>query len=266
VEDDVRPNIFPALRYTDGHAAIDWLERAFGFERHVVFDGPGGAVAHAELRFGASAVGVSSRHQPADDNPWTHVRQGVYVRVDAVDALHDRAQAAGAAIALPPRDQDYGARDFSVWDLERHLWSFGTYDMAAGPGEPSLFVGLYYRDGLAALSWLEHAFGFARTLEVPGADGTVMHAELRLGDGVIMVDSGPRTGDGWGGNDQAVHVVLADPDAHYARATAAGAQIVMPLHDTPWGSRGYYARDLDGFLWGFSTYKPAGINTSSSAL
>lgn len=261
----MRPNIFPALRYKDGHAAIDWLVRAFGFEKHVVFDGPGGTVAHAELRFGTSAFGLSSGSQPADDNPWTRVRQGVYACVEGVDALHDRARAAGAEIALPPKDQDYGARDFSVWDLDRHLWSFGTYDMAAGAGEPAIFTGLYYRDGRAALAWLERAFGFVKMLEVPGDDGNVMHAEMRLGDGVVMLDSGPRNRDSWGGNDQAVYVYVADPDAHYARASAAGARIVMPLHDTPWGSRGYYVLDLDGFLWGFSTYKPAGLGSTSSA-
>jgi uncharacterized glyoxalase superfamily protein PhnB len=261
----MRPNIFPALRYTDGHAAIDWLERAFGFERHVVFDGPAGSVAHAELRLGASSFGVSSGNQPTDDNPWTRVRQGVYVKVDAVDALHDRAKAAGGVIALPPKDQDYGARDFSVWDLERHLWSFGTYDMAGGPGEPTIFAGLHYRDGGAALSWLEQAFGFARTLEVPGADGHVMHAETRLGDGVLLLESGPKDPAVWGDSAQATYVYLPDPDAHHARAAAAGARIIRPPHDTPW-ARGYYAYDLDGFIWGFSTYKPAGIGASSSAV
>jgi len=55
---------------------------------------------------------------------------------------------------------------------------------------------------------------------------------------------------------QIVHVYLADPDAHHARAQAAGARIVQPLYDTPW-ARAYYALDLEGFLWGFSTYKPA---------
>jgi uncharacterized glyoxalase superfamily protein PhnB len=53
-----------------------------------------------------------------------------------------------------------------------------------------------------------------------------------------------------------VHVYLADPDAHHARAQAAGARIVQLLYDTPW-ARAYYALDLEGFLWGFSTYKPA---------
>jgi uncharacterized glyoxalase superfamily protein PhnB len=262
----MRTNIFPALRYKDGHAAIDWLVRAFGFEKHVVFDGPGGSVAHAELRFGSSAFGLSAGGHPSDDNPWTRVRQGVYAFVTDVDAMHDRARAAGADIALPPKDQDYGARDFSVWDLERHLWSFGTYDMAAGPGEPAIFVGLYYRDSRAALAWLERAFGFVKTVAVPGPDGNPMHAEMRLGDGVIMLDSGPRDEQAWGGNDQAVYVHVADPDSHHARASSAGARIVRPPTDTPYGSRDYYVLDLDGFLWGFSTYKPASVSSNASAV
>jgi uncharacterized glyoxalase superfamily protein PhnB len=251
----MKPNLFPALRYKDGHAAIDWLVRAFGFEKHGVHDGPDGTVAHAELRFGPGAVALSSGHSTPGDNPWSGVRQGIYACVDEVDALHDRAKAAGAEIASPLKDQDYGSRDFSARDLEGHLWGFGTYDMAASAGEPNIFVGLYYRDSRAALAWLERAFGFRKTFEVPGPEGQLMHAEMRLGDGAIMLDSGSRSG--WGDNDQAVHVYLADPDAHHERAKDAGATIIRPPHDTPWASRGYYAQDLEGFLWGFSTYKPA---------
>ena len=254
----MKPNIFPALRYKDGHAAVDWLVRTFGFEKLAVHDGPDGTVAHAELKFGAGVFGLSSGHaSPGDNNPWSRVRQGVYVSVDEVDALHDRAKVAGADIALPPTDQDYGSRDFSARDLEGHLWGFGTYDMTAQTGENNIFVGLRYLDSRAALAWLEQAFGFRKTFEVPGPDGGLMHAEMRFGHGAIMLDSGPKDPAVWGENDQAVHVYLADPDAHYARAKDAGARIIRPLHDTPWGSRGYYVEDLDGFFWGFSTYKPA---------
>ena len=249
----MKPNLFPALRYRDGHAAVDWLVRAFGFEKHVVHDGPAGTVAHAELRFGPGALALSSGSSSAD-NPWSRVRQGIYARIGEVDALHDRAQAAGAEIVSPLKNQDYGSRDFSVRDLDGHLWGFGTYDMAAAEGEPNIFVGLYYRDGRAAVAWLEHAFGFRKTFEVPGPDGGLLHAEMRLGDGAILLDSGPKTA--WGDNDQVVHVYVVDPDGHYLRAKEAGATIIRPPHDTPWASRGYYVQDLEGFLWGFSTYKP----------
>jgi uncharacterized glyoxalase superfamily protein PhnB len=56
---------------------------------------------------------------------------------------------------------------------------------------------------------------------------------------------------------KAVQFLLADPDAHDAGAQAGGATIVRAPHDTPWGARGYSSRDLEGFLWGFSTYRPA---------
>ena len=51
-----------------------------------------------------------------------------YVVVTDVDALYAKVKAAGSRIAMAIRDEDYGGRDFSCYDLEGHLWSFGTYD------------------------------------------------------------------------------------------------------------------------------------------
>jgi uncharacterized glyoxalase superfamily protein PhnB len=53
-----------------------------------------------------------------------------------------------------------------------------------------------------------------------------------------------------------IYAVIADPDAHHARAEGAGARIVRELEDTPYGSREYSARDLEGNLWSFGTYDP----------
>ena len=55
---------------------------------------------------------------------------------------------------------------------------------------------------------------------------------------------------------QAVYVYVPDIDAHFARAEAAGAEIVVPLKETDYGSREYSARDLEGHLWHFGTYLP----------
>ena len=252
----MKANIFPALRYRDGHAAIDWLVRVFGFETQAVIDAPDGGVAHAQLRLGPGVVGLNSAANTSADSPWTGVGQGLYVCLKDVDAHHDRAKSAGADIVMPLTDQSYGSREYAVRDPAGHLWGFGTYDMQAPEGEPNIFVGLHYPDARAALAFLERAFGFINTFEVPGPDGGILHAEMRLGDGAILIDSGSRNPADWGDNVQAIHVHLADPDAHHARAAAAGATIIKAPFDTPW-ARGYYARDLDGFLWGFSTYKPA---------
>jgi uncharacterized glyoxalase superfamily protein PhnB len=249
-------NIFPALRYQDAPAAIDWLVRAFGFEKKGVHAAPDGSIAHAELQFGTGVIGLSSAHK-IPGNPWSGVRQGVYVHLADVDAHHDRAKAAGADIASPLTNQDYGSREYGARDPEGHLWGFGTYAMSGADGEPNMFVGLHYRDSRAAAAWLARAFGFRSTLEVAAPDGSLAHVEMRLAEGTIMLDSGPRDPAIWGQDAQAIYVYLPDPDAHFSRAAAAGAAIVKPLEDTAWGSRGYYARDPGGFLWGFSTYRPA---------
>ena len=142
--------------------------------------------------------------------------------------------------------------------------SGSTTPMSDPSGEYAICVATFYEDLATRLvngateAFVEAGVGAAsiHTFEVPGADGTIAHAEMRFGAGALMLDSGPRDERIWNENTQAVHVYLTDPDAHYARAQAAGARIVQPLHDTPW-ARAYYARDLEGFLWGFSTYKPA---------
>ena len=254
-----RQNIFAALRYADAKAALDFLDRGFGFERQAVFEGPDNTIAHAELRFGTASVGLSSATGPVAGNPWTSVRTGVYVALPdaaAVDAHHARAAAAGAEVALPLKDTDYGSREYSVWDCERHLWSFGTYSHAV-PGEPSLFVALRYEQGPAALSWLTRAFGFVTQSEIPGSAGEILHAELELGDSVLMISSSGCESGFWDGQRQMQCIYLPDPDAHFERARAAGATIVQPPLDTPYGARGYYARDPEGYLWGFSTYRPS---------
>jgi uncharacterized glyoxalase superfamily protein PhnB len=255
---DTRPNIFPALRCNDARAEIDWLIRAFGFETDAEHAAPDGGIAHAQLHLGAGVVGVSSAHLTPADHPWSTVRQGIYVRVADVDAHHDRAKAAGADIVMPLKDMDYGSREYSARDLGGHLWGFGTYDMAGPhPGDPNIFIGLHYSDPRTAVAWLTRAFGFESLKEVPGPDGNVMHAELQFGAGIVMLEGGSRDSAGWGQNTQGIWVYVPDPDAHFARAQQAGAKIIQAPETKHYGARDYYAHDPEGFLWGFSTYKPA---------
>ena len=120
-------SIYPVLKFSDAHAAIDFLERAFGFERHQVHEGDDGKVVHAELSFRGEAVMLSEAGagDPVYDQGLG--RTTIFVVVDEVDSLHERAKGAGAEIVLEPTDQDYGSRDFSVRDPEGNIWSFGTY-------------------------------------------------------------------------------------------------------------------------------------------
>ena len=122
------PNIFPALKCGNAPAAIDWLHKAFGFEKRFVVPGENETVAHAELRNGAGMIMMGSTCAPDPKNPWASAPFGIYVQVKDVDAHYARAKAAGAEIVRPLADTPYGAREYSARDCDGHLWSFGTYD------------------------------------------------------------------------------------------------------------------------------------------
>jgi uncharacterized glyoxalase superfamily protein PhnB len=125
-----------------------------------------------------------------------------------------------------------------------------------------LFPVLQYRDARTAIDWLEQAFGLEPVAVHEAPDGTIAHAELRHGDGMVMLGSTPAAGGGGRFGDRAgqgwVYAVVADADAHHARAVAAGATIVMELTDQDYGSRDFSARDPEGNLWSFGTYRPGG--------
>jgi uncharacterized glyoxalase superfamily protein PhnB len=119
------PTIFPSLRYDDAQAAIDFLVRAFGAERHAVYAADDGSVQHAELRLGNGIVMLGS---PAPDRPASRGRgDGIYVVVEDADAHCARAREGGAEIVRDVSDTEYGSRGYSAHDPEGNVWHFGTY-------------------------------------------------------------------------------------------------------------------------------------------
>lgn len=113
---------------------------------------------------------------------------------------------------------------------------------------------LFYRDVPAVLGWLSRAFGFREELRVPTPSG--IHAEKSLDGCRIMMGQGAadprlRPPGAAGPASQGVFVYLADIDAHCARAEAAGAEIVSPLTDLPYG-RSDTAHDPEGHPWDFT--------------
>ncbi|HKX48491.1 MAG TPA: VOC family protein [Gaiellaceae bacterium] len=123
---------------------------------------------------------------------------------------------------------------------------------------------LTYDDAGAAVDWLEQAFGFERS-SVHEANGKLAHAELRFGDGMIMLgpagknDFGLRTPRELGAVSQGVYIIVDDIEAHHERARGAGAEIVRQLADTDYESREYMARDPEGNIWSFGTYRPEAV-------
>jgi uncharacterized glyoxalase superfamily protein PhnB len=122
---------------------------------------------------------------------------------------------------------------------------------------PTIGPVLWYRDPQAAIDWLERAFGFERRLMVEGDDGMVVHSELTIGDGYVMVVGPPRDKAAspvelGGRSTQSVHVQLREGlDEHCARARAAGAQVVREPATQPYGDRVYTCTDLEEHPWSF---------------
>lgn len=125
------PNVYPFMSYKDAPAAIEFLCKAFGFEKKAVYANEDGSIAHAELNLGSGIVMLGTeKHSELglrSSNGLGFVTQGVYIAIEDTDAHFAGAKAAGAEVVMEPTDRDYGSRDYSVRDPEGHLWSFGTY-------------------------------------------------------------------------------------------------------------------------------------------
>ena len=132
---DTVATVISCIRYRDAPAAIDWLQRAFGFEPQLIVPDAQGGIAHAQLKFGNGMVMLGSMRDDEFGQLMTHpdqtggrATQSAYLIIDDADAVYASAKAAGAKIVNDIKDEDYGGRGFSCHDLEGHLWNFGTYD------------------------------------------------------------------------------------------------------------------------------------------
>jgi uncharacterized glyoxalase superfamily protein PhnB len=124
---------------------------------------------------------------------------------------------------------------------------------------------LRYRNAPAAIDWLCQVFGFEKQLVVANPDGTIAHAQLTFGNGMIMLGSVADTEFGrlmkqpdeiGGAETQSSYVIVSDADLVYARAKAANAEIVGEIKDEDYGGRLFACRDLEGHLWSIGTYDP----------
>jgi uncharacterized glyoxalase superfamily protein PhnB len=129
----------------------------------------------------------------------------------------------------------------------------------------SVTVSTFYRDAPAAIEWLCRVFGFEKHAVYPGPNNTILHSELTLGGGMIMLASlndSPysrlmKQPDEIGGAETwTINLIVDDADAVYARAKAAGAEILFDIEDKHYGGRGFTCRDLEGRIWNVGTYDP----------
>jgi uncharacterized glyoxalase superfamily protein PhnB len=118
----------------------------------------------------------------------------------------------------------------------------------------TVYPTLSYDDAEAAIVFLVEAFGFSEHEVHRDDSGVIVHAELVLDTGMIML--GQRRPGGTNVPEASVYVAVDDADAQHDRAVQAGATIVRELTDTDYGSRDFAARDPEGNNWYFGTYRP----------
>ena len=140
-----------ALFYRDPWAAIDFLEKAFGFERSMVITDSDGGLAHSQLRFGNGYIMVGNEWSADTVSPLGtggKNTQTMHMQIDTdVDAHCARARAAGAVVLDEPSDQFYGDRTYRALDPEGHIWTFAQnvtpFDVAASEKATGLRIEVF---------------------------------------------------------------------------------------------------------------------------
>ncbi len=123
---------------------------------------------------------------------------------------------------------------------------------------------LRYADAPAMIDWLCRVFGFQRHLVVEDGKGGITHAQLTLGNGMIMLGSARKdefgqmqgTAEALGGNSQSPYLVVEDVDAVARRSEEGGGVITREPQDEPYGGRGASLRDPESYLWNIGSYDP----------
>ena len=137
-----KSTVIPGMRYRDCPAMIEWLCKALGFEKHVVYPNPDGTIGHAQLTFGNGMIMLGSVTNGTPASAFTKQpdeiggceTQAACLIVSDTDSIYASAKAAGAEMIMDIADMHYGGRAFSCRDPEGHIWHVGSYDPWTEPG------------------------------------------------------------------------------------------------------------------------------------
>jgi len=281
-EPSVRQIAAPALRVRNAAAAIEFYTRAFGAREAMRF-AVGDSIAHAELLFGPSVVIVAEEAEEYGYvGPQALGGSPVTMRliVDDADAAVERAAAAGARIVSPVQNQFYGDRSGRVADPFGYTWTltqtlevlsvdemhrrFAALESAPARREPvdyrpegfgTVTPYIVVQDAPALIEFAARTFGAKETSRQIGSAGGI-HVEIEIGDSKLMIGGGG-PGVSWRGDSMpsAFHVYVRDTDAAFERAVEAGAAVVAPPEDKPYGERLAAVRDRQGTAWYIATQR-----------
>jgi PhnB protein len=275
----------PYLIASDASGALEFYKQAFGARELMRMAMPDGRIGHAEFQIGDSRIMLADEF-PEYGNRSPRSVGGTPVTVslfvEDVDALANRAVAAGAKVIHPVQDQFYGERSGRLEDPFGHVWIVSTHIEDVTPEEiqrrlegfinqqsraaqqqaPTKRVNpipegfhtvtpyLTVRQAPELLDFLKGAFGAEELLRTKGSAGG-MHAEVKIGDSRLMIGGG----GAWRGTPMptALHLYVTDTDAVYRSALELGATSIHEPMDQDYGERSASVKDLAGNNWYIAT-------------
>ncbi len=281
----------PCLVLRDAADAIDFYKRAFGATELMRFADPSGQIMHAEIQVGDSRIAIAPE-APEWGNLSPQSLGGspvpLQLYVEDVDAFAEQAISAGAKVLIPIADQFYGDRGGRLADPFGHIWIVSTHKEDVSPDEmlrraeawthehvaapataPSYRVEPYLpvKGATRLLDFLQRAFAAEEISRHTRPDGTVAHAEVRIGDSIVGIGDSTELKPA----PTALHLYVPDADALYERALRAGATSTQEPADQHYGDREAGVQDPFGNQWYIATHKgdayiPEGLHSINSYL
>jgi len=275
----------PSMCFRNASAAIDFYQRAFGAKELMRLAEPNGKIGHAELQIGDAIIKLSDEYPDYGIvSPETIGGSPVKIHldVDDVDEFARQAIAAGATVSRPIEDQFYGDRSGQLADPFGYTWIVSTHKRdvsveemqkqmdawaqqrteTATPRDPEKESSAKHRrEGFHTvtpyisvekapelLEFVKQAFGATEIFRTTGSAGG-MHAEVKIGDSMVMVGGGPGIKE----RPTAIHLYIPDVDTVYQRALRAGATSLFPPADQEYGERSGAVQDPTGNRWYIAT-------------
>ncbi len=277
----IEPKAAPHIRLKGAAAAIEFYQKAFG-AREIMRFAVRGHIAYAELAIGSSTI-MLGEEAPGYPGPSSFGGSpvSIHISVADVDSFVEQAVAAGGKLVAPVTDQFYGDRSGAVADPFGYTWGISTRKEhltveemhrrfeALGQEQPAkkpsvdpipkgyhtITPYLVAQDAPALIDFAREVFGAEETFRAIGSAGGI-HAEVRLGDSMLMVGGGgPELS--WRGQSlpAALHVYVEDVDEVYGRAIRAGAETIQAPANMPYGERAGSVKDAHGNHWYIATWK-----------
>ncbi len=255
--------VLPHIFYADVSEAITWLTRTFGFSEHYRYGEP---ASGAQMHLGNAWI-MLKKARPGTASPAQlgYGTQSLTIFIDDVDAHFQRAKSAGAKVVEDLHETVYGERQYGAVDLAGHHWLFSRHARDLDPAEWGAAVSaavemksqispmLSVRGGARAVEFYKAAFGAKEEFRV-GDEGDAIVARLSVhGSEFWIADESPEhlnfSPETLGGGTVRIVLTVADPDAAFQRAIAAGATAVWPVEDQPYRWRVGRLVDPFGHHW-----------------